>query len=291
MSWVGLGVAATTATVGAIQSHQKGKKQERQAAGLKAERDAAFNSIPLEDPRQTQILEEVRRRRRAFETGTAFSSELRNIRSAQAGTQQSIQRIGAGGGATLAALSRVQLATNKSIADIGLTSQKIQLNLTDKIAAQSNLITKRKDQLKVARFSQISAEAAQKQKESNANLNAAQAQLTSLGGQAAGAAVSGATSRKRGDIGSRQGVTTEDKSAAAGLIGQEARGLNSRQSSLSTIGVDPLTSQTTQEDRFARQTQGIQTSANADNFGLNSPINFNTGIVGSLEEEENSIFN
>ena len=212
MSWVGVGVAV----VGAGVSLHKGNQQKKQAAALRSQRDAAFNAIPLEDPRQTQILEETRRRRRSFETGTAFASELRNIRSAQAGTQQFIQRSGGGSGATLAALSRTQLAVGKNIADIGRTSQQVQLALTDKIAAQSNLITKRKDQLLTSRFSQLSAEAAQREKEANANRNAGQAQLISAGGQAFGG-IADALKRNKGELGGGSILGTGQEFDSSGL--------------------------------------------------------------------------
>ena len=177
---------------GGIMSLVKGNKQAREASALKQQRDAALAAIPLEDPRQVQILEEVRRRRRAFETGTAFESQLRNLRSAQTGTQQNILRAAGGaGGAAIGGLSRTQLAVGRGISDIGRTSMQAQLSLTDRIAQQSNLITKRKDQLQLGRFGQLSAEAAQKEKEANANRNAGQAQLLSAGGALVGGALSG----------------------------------------------------------------------------------------------------
>ena len=96
----------------------------------RAQRDSNLNKIQEVDPNQVAFLEEIKRRRRSFQTGTAFESQIRNIRSAQAGTQQNVLRAAGGsGGAALAGLSRTQLATGAAINDIGQEALRAQLLL------------------------------------------------------------------------------------------------------------------------------------------------------------------
>lgn len=126
----GIGAALGNPMLGAKVGTAAGSLLGSAVEGSKANQAAA----PLEDPEQRQLLDEINRRRRSFETGSAFQSQRRALGQQQAALSRGIARASKGGtGATIAGLSRLQRTTGAALNEIFARGQQ-QQNFLDQMA-------------------------------------------------------------------------------------------------------------------------------------------------------------
>ena len=102
------------------------------------QRRTARNAMPSAiDPMQSTMLEQVRRRRRAMETGAAFSNVKSGINSQLATTQRNILR--RSGGQTGSAIAGLGLAQGQAARQLGAL-QTEQFRLSNELAAQEQAL-------------------------------------------------------------------------------------------------------------------------------------------------------
>lgn len=108
------------------------------ALGGVQQRKTAREAMPSPvDPMQSTMLEQVRRRRRAMETGAAFSNAKDGINSQLATTQRNILR--RSGGQTGSAIAGVGLAQGQAARQLGAL-QTEQIRLGNELAAQEQAL-------------------------------------------------------------------------------------------------------------------------------------------------------
>lgn len=106
--------------------------------GGSMQRKAAREAMPSAvDPMQSTMLEQVRRRRRAMETGAAFSNAKDGIQSQLATTQRNILK--RSGGQTGSAIAGIGLAQGQAARQLGAL-QAEQIRLGNELAAQEQAL-------------------------------------------------------------------------------------------------------------------------------------------------------
>lgn len=105
--------------------------------GAQQKRAAEKMNVAPVDPMQSTMLEQVRRRRRALETGSAFSNANEGIKSTLATTQRNILR--RSGGQVGSAIAGLGLAQGQAARQMGAL-QAQQLQLANQVAAQEQAL-------------------------------------------------------------------------------------------------------------------------------------------------------
>lgn len=106
----GAGVAPGYAMGSAIGGGIEGMIQQKKAESME---------LPAASMLQTQLLEDVRNRRKAMEAGTMYQPQQQNIK--QMGTQamrEAVKVAGGNAGATISALQKIQRGTGRSLGEL-----------------------------------------------------------------------------------------------------------------------------------------------------------------------------
>lgn len=108
--------------------------------GIQQKNAANKMSVPAVDPTQATMLEQIRRRRRAMETGGAFGNLEGGIKSTLATTQRNILR--RGGGQVGSTLSALGMAGASAVGQLGNLQTK-QMELANQLAGQEQALNQR----------------------------------------------------------------------------------------------------------------------------------------------------
>jgi hypothetical protein len=136
------------------------------------EQTKAQSEIPsLVDPQMQGYLDDVNRQRKSFNTGTAFSQQLNDLKSSEALTDKGILKAAGGGtGAAISGLSRVHMGTGKMFGDIA--QQGIQeTNYLDSLYGKTlGDMSQRSLSIQMMKYNQDYTASMDLNKKSNANI-------------------------------------------------------------------------------------------------------------------------
>lgn len=179
----GIGAAFGNPMLGARLGSAGGSLLGSVIQGGKAQQAAP----PLEDPRQRQFLDELNRRRRAFETGSAMQPERRALSQQQSALARGISRASLGSsGAAISGLSRLQRTTGAALNDIFARARQQQNFMTQMSLDLTNRMAQRKLDLQNLQQSRALAQSNRMQREGTSSLLNILASQLPLGGQGMG---------------------------------------------------------------------------------------------------------
>ncbi len=153
----------------------KGSKEGTVSTGLgafqaiqsiQASKDAKGLEPSLIDPAQATALADLKRRRRAFETGTAISAFVTPIKQLLANSITGALRSGAG----LRGISKVQRVAGRQLNELLARGQQQADSLRTQEIGLQNLISRRKLDLTRVRQAKQEAKAAEKEQSGTSNL-------------------------------------------------------------------------------------------------------------------------
>jgi len=142
---IGTGLGAAIGTIiapgpGTITGAQIGGALGGAVGGIMQNNSANNLQASPVDPLTTATLMDVRRRRRAFETGGAFGEAQKGINSVLATTQKNILR--RSGGSVGAAISGLALSNRGAVGELGRISQQ-GLQIANQVASQEASLAQR----------------------------------------------------------------------------------------------------------------------------------------------------
>jgi len=161
---------------------RQGEEQRRKAKGLLP---------PMEDPEMRSQLGYLERKRRAIETGGAYSGAYNKIQRNLANTQSGIMQASGGNvGAALSAMKQANTGANEAFGDIANSQNGDLFNWNNQYGSLLDTIARRKAQLQLTKYNQEMAEAAAKIKKGeerkDAGISDLMGSVGSLGGMMGG---------------------------------------------------------------------------------------------------------
>lgn len=150
-------------------------------SGLSDKRRAGMNKPPLEDNEQRNFLNELNQKRKAIRTGSAYSEDLRQLRSQQAGTDAGIlSASGGAGGAAIAGLARAQRGTGAAYGGILANAEKRADDFDSMYEGMLDKVAGRKLDLQTFEYNRALADAAKNKQAGQQNLLASNARSMPL---------------------------------------------------------------------------------------------------------------
>ncbi len=139
------------------------------------------------DPREIELLNQLRREQARFRTGAAFQTAERQIRQQAAAAGQNITRLSGGaGGQAIAGLQRTARGTGRALGDISQASLQQQAQLRQLEQQQLTRVTQRDLELRLLRSRQLLGEAARQKSSGQQNLGTLGGLFAGGGGQNGG---------------------------------------------------------------------------------------------------------
>lgn len=151
-------------------------------------RDAEKNRPSENAPLTAAMLEDVRRRRRALQTGMGLSPLRKDVRETMSTTQRNIMRRSGGQvGSALTGLAMAQGSASKQLNDIQIKAMQIDNQLASQEMAMAKRMEDRKMMLQLARYKELQTQGLEQQSVNQQNVLATIANLgemdfSSLGG-------------------------------------------------------------------------------------------------------------
>lgn len=173
----GAGSAIASGALGAGQLIQ-GLRQKKKAEGL---------TPPPVDPQVQAMLDEINRKRKSIETGSAFQTGIREVEQLGASTMEGLKGVTGGNvGGTIAAFMKAQRGTGTNINKVLGQADQMNQYFTGLATDLTNRIAQRKLDLRMYDKVGALAEAAQSKKEGFANILGTVAGNVPLGGGGGG---------------------------------------------------------------------------------------------------------
>jgi hypothetical protein len=134
--------------------------------------------LPLEDFRQTQLLADLARKRRALESGAAYQPQQDTLRQAGLQTQENIKGVTGGDvGATVGALMGVNRGTGRGLNELYGSMSMEGLKMSDLMKEMTENIAKRRLEIQAYQKAQLMTQAGQQQQDATSQLYGAAARM------------------------------------------------------------------------------------------------------------------